>query len=261
VKKYLWILCLTSFAMSSFAVGTEVPAEQAVTPNQGVTAEKEQQIRQSIGRLFGNKPSLISRSAVPGFYEVFFGAQVVYVTEDTRYIFANGNVYDAEALINLTEVSEYKADRALWPSRKAQLDALGEASMIVFKSPTEKHMVSVFTDIDCGYCRKLHAEMDQYLAKGISIRYLFFPRAGVDSQSYEKAVSVWCADDPKATMTMAKARQRIPKKSCDNPVLKHMQLVKAFGLNGTPAMILPTGKLLAGYVEAPKLAKLLNSAQ
>ena len=255
MKKYTYIcvLLLNCLAFPSFAVNKGISAQNTVS------VEKQSQIRQSISRLFRNQPTLITTSAVPGFYEVFFGANVVYITEDTRYIFADGKVYDAVAKIDLTEVSEFKADRALWPTRKAQLDALGEAAMVVFKAPAEQHMVTVFTDIDCVYCRKLHSEMDQYLDKGISIRYLFFPRAGIASKSYEKAVSVWCSTDPKEMLTLAKARKPIPQKKCDNPISKHMQLVKTFGLNGTPAMILPTGQLLAGYIPAPKLAKLLKA--
>ena len=131
--------------------------------------------------------------------------------------------------------------------------------MIIFKPETSKHFVSVFTDIDCGYCRKLHSEIDQYLAQGITVRYLFFPRAGKGSDSYAKAISVWCADDRQKALTDAKKGDSLAKKTCDNPVDQHMELGEAFGMSGTPMIVTEKGNVLPGYVPAAQLAKILSS--
>jgi thiol:disulfide interchange protein DsbC len=117
--------------------------------------------------------------------------------------------------------------------------------------------VSIFTDIDCGYCRKLHSEIDQYMAQGITIRYMFFPRAGKGSDSYKKAVSVWCAADKNKALTAAKKGENLDAKTCENPVDEHMALGEAFGMNGTPMIVTQKGNILPGYVPAPQLAKVL----
>lgn len=112
----------------------------------------------------------------------------------------------------------------------------------------------VFTDIDCGYCRKLHSEMDQYLNEGIEVRYLFFPRAGLDSDSYNKAVAVWCAKDRNAALTKAKKGENIEMKQCENPVKAHMLLGEEFGASGTPMIVTDKGTIIPGYVNAMSLA-------
>ncbi|NOT84829.1 MAG: DsbC family protein, partial [Methylococcaceae bacterium] len=117
--------------------------------------------------------------------------------------------------------------------------------------------VYVFTDIDCGYCRKLHSEIDQYLAAGISVRYLFFPRAGKGSDSYNKAVSVWCAKDRAKALTLAKQDKEIEEKTCPNPIDKHMQLAQEFEVRGTPMIVSDKGAVFPGYIPAKQLAESL----
>ena len=121
------------------------------------------------------------------------------------------------------------------------------------------YTVTIFTDIDCGYCRKLHSELDQYLAQGITIQYVFFPRAGKDSDSYNKAVSVWCANDRNAALTAAKKDQNVPGKTCDNPVDEHMQLAAEFDVKGTPMIISENGNVYPGYLPAAQLVAALQS--
>jgi thiol:disulfide interchange protein DsbC len=120
------------------------------------------------------------------------------------------------------------------------------------------HTVTVFTDIDCGFCRKLHADMSEYNKQDIRIRYLFYPRAGLGSESYDKAVSVWCADDRKAAMDTAKAGGAVPAKTCENPVAEHHALGQAMQLQGTPALLLEGGQMVPGYVPPDKLRTLLD---
>jgi thiol:disulfide interchange protein DsbC len=134
-----------------------------------------------------------------------------------------------------------------------------ESEMVIFGADDAKHTITVFTDIDCGYCRKLHREIDDYNKENIRVRYLFYPRAGVGSPSYDKAVSVWCADDRKQAMTDAKSGKTLESKSCDNPVKGHLVLGELMGVNGTPAIVLESGELLPGYVPAKRMAQMLNS--
>jgi thiol:disulfide interchange protein DsbC len=193
----------------------------------------------------------VKPSEIKGIYEVTIGANIFYASEDGKYLL-QGQLFDVEAKKNLTETK--MAD-----VRKSGLDKIGVQNMIVFKPETSKHQVSVFTDIDCGYCRKLHSEMDQYLAQGITVRYLFYPRAGKGSDSYKKAVSVWCAADKNKALTAAKKGENLDSKTCDNPVDRHMQLGEEFGMNGTPMIITEKGNVLPGYVPAQQLAKILAS--
>ncbi|MBS3963686.1 MAG: bifunctional protein-disulfide isomerase/oxidoreductase DsbC [Methylomonas sp.] len=197
------------------------------------------------------KVDSISPSEIKGLYEVVVGASIFYASEDGKYLI-QGQLYDAFAKENLTE-------NRLSGMRKQALDKVGEHNMITFKAPNAKYQVSVFTDIDCGYCRKLHAEIDQYMAKGISVRYLFFPRAGKGSESYAKAVSVWCADDRQKALTAAKKGESVATKQCSNPVDDHMNLGEAFGMSGTPMIVTQKGNVLPGYVPAEQLVKVLGS--
>ncbi|MDW8478922.1 MAG: thioredoxin fold domain-containing protein [Xanthomonadales bacterium] len=131
---------------------------------------------------------------------------------------------------------------------------------IVFAPKERKRTLTVFTDIDCGYCRRMHQHMAEYNAAGIAIEYLFFPRAGIGSPSYEKAVSVWCSSDPRDALTRAKAGEEIPARSCDNPVLEDFELGKRIGINGTPAVITEDGVLIGGYLTPEQMLERLAQA-
>lgn len=196
------------------------------------------------------KVDLITPTEINGLYEARIGANIFYVSEDGRYLL-QGQLYDATAKKNLTESK-------LAEVRVTALDKIGADKMIVFKPATSKYVISVFTDIDCGYCRKLHSEIDQYLDKGITVRYLFFPRAGKGSDSYKKAVSVWCAADRNKALTAAKKNDGLEAKTCDNPIDEQMQLGEDFGMNGTPLIVTGKGNMLPGYVPAGKLADILS---
>ena len=193
----------------------------------------------------------VSESPVPGLFEVVIGPRVFYVSEDGHYLI-QGNVIDTKTRENLTESKLAKA-------KKAAMDQVGEDTMIVFEPKASEHTITVFTDIDCGYCRKLHREINDFNQEGIRVRYLFYPRAGVGSPSYQKAVSVWCADDRLQAMTDAKAGKPLETKTCDNPVQDHMVLGELMGVTGTPAIVLEDGKLVPGYVPAKRMTKLLNA--
>ncbi len=193
----------------------------------------------------------VKSSEIKGLYEVLVGANVFYVSEDGKYLL-QGHLVDIEAHKDLTE-------EKLSGTRKQAIAKIGQENMIVFKPKISKYTVSVFTDIDCGYCRKLHSEIDQYLAQGITIQYLFFPRAGKDSDSYNKAVSVWCAKDRNAALTDAKKGKALEAKTCDNPVDEHMQLGADFDVKGTPMIITEKGNVYPGYLPADQLFEALES--
>ena len=195
-------------------------------------------------------PDSISPAPVPGLFEVTFGAQLFYVSEDGRYLL-QGHILDMNTRTDLTEARQGGL-------RVSAIDKIGTDNMIIFAAAKPTHTVTVFTDIDCGYCRKLHGEMQEMNELGISVRYLFFPRSGPDTPSYHKAVSVWCAKDRQQALTDAKSGKDVATKSCTNPIDRHMALVGEFGLRGTPAIVLEDGRILPGYVPARQLKAMLD---
>ncbi len=220
-------------------------------------------IKAQVMKELKSEPGSIKESPISGLYEVAVGSQIFYFYKDGRYVIS-GDLFDMKEGLNLTQTARSKAQMAALRTPKPEnieaLNKMGEKTMIIFAAKGKvKHTISVFTDIDCGYCRKLHNEMSKYNAHGITIRYLAYPRAGVGSASYKKAVSVWCADDRKKALTIAKNGGAVKEKTCDNPVKAHMALGQKFGVNGTPALVLENGQLYPGYVPADKLIKLLDS--
>lgn len=211
----------------------------------------DKSIRDSLKVLLpGLVPDEVNETPVDNLYEVVFGAQLVYVTGDGRFLM-QGKIIDLETRTEITE-------ERMSALKTGALAAVSEERMIIYGPEKPKHTVTIFTDIDCGYCRKLHAQMDQYKAQGIRVRYLFYPRAGVGSDSYNKAVSVWCADDRHEAMDSAKAGKSVPAKTCDNPVAEHYALGQSFSIQGTPALVLEGGEVIPGYVAADKLRRALD---
>jgi thiol:disulfide interchange protein DsbC len=217
-----------------------------------VFAGSNAKIRAQLKELLpGEKIDSITKTPISGLYEVVMGPQLVYVSGDGRYLI-QGRMIDIEKREDLTEPRRATA-------RKQAVDKVGEDNMVIFGPRKYDHTVTVFTDIDCGYCRKLHREIDDYGKEGIRVRYVFYPRAGVGSKSYQEAVSVWCADDRRQAMTDAKSGKSIVAKNCANPVASHMELGELLGISGTPAIVLESGDLVPGYVPAKRLAALLEA--
>ena len=183
-------------------------------------------------------------------YEALVDGEIVYFSKDGRYVF-QGDIIDIESRQNITENKR----RGL---KKEEIDSFNEADMIIFEPEKTKHTLTVFTDIDCGYCRKLHQQMSEYNALGIKVRYMAFPRSGLDSESFDKAVSVWCADDRKQAMTDSKSGSSIKVNSCDNPIKDHFEAGRRLGVTGTPALFLESGELLPGYIPPMRLIQILN---
>ncbi len=193
---------------------------------------------------------------LPGFYEVVLdGNQSLYITQDGRH-FLTGDLYRMIPGLPLVNVTEQGRNQ----HRRALIDAVHESEMVVFSPPAEevKATVNVFTDVDCGWCQKFHREVPELNRLGISVRYLAYPRAGVDSKSYDKIVSAWCSDERQEALTLAKLGEEIEQRTCENPVAAHYRLGREVGVNGTPSLVLGNGRLVPGYLPADKLAQQLG---
>ena len=192
----------------------------------------------------------------PGFYEVEAGGVTLYVQGEGGYLFA-GDLFllQGGALVNASEAARQQV-------RQRLLAGVSESDMLVFSPPAGqvKATITVFTDIDCGYCRLLHQEMAELHRRGIAVRYLAYPRAGLGSDSYDKIVSAWCAEDPQTALTQAKAGLPIDPRQCASPVAQQYELGAQLGIAGTPAIIFENGYLLAGYLPAEEMARRLGLA-
>lgn len=221
-------------------------------------AGPEDDIRAALTKVVPNiKIDSIQPAPVKGLYEVMVGTQLMYVTGDGRY-YLDGRIVDLSTREDVTEPR-------LSGARKKLVDGVGESEMVIFEpSAKAEHTVTVFTDIECGYCRKLHGQIADYGKEGIRVRYMFYPRAGKGSPAYSEAVSVWCAgdsDERRTALTDAKAGKTIAEKSCTNPVDRHMAVGEELGLRGTPAILTEGGELIPGYVEPKRLAAQLNGGK
>ena len=198
---------------------------------------------------------LVSATEIPWLFQVSLkDGTILYADKNGHFLFA-GQVFDMREgrFNNLTEKS--KKD-----NRRDLLSLSPENEMIIFPSKTSKPLatITVFTDIDCGYCRKLHREIGMLNELGVTVRYLGFPRAGVGSDSYKKIVAAWCSKDPMDALTRAKLGQDIGDLYCDNPIEKQLILGEKLGVSGTPAIFFEDGTLQPGYIEARKMATLLG---
>ena len=140
------------------------------------------------------------------------------------------------------------------------INAIGESKMIVFGPASPKRTLTVFTDVDCPYCARLHQEVPQLTAAGVKVRYLLFPRAGVGSETYKRSVAVWCAKDRAKALATAKAGGKIDMKTCPNPVDEHLKLGAEVGVEGTPALVFDDGRVVPGYAPAAQLLAALGLA-
>lgn len=219
----------------------------------GTASAGEAEVKVALEQKLGMPAEAIAPAPIAGLYEVVTSQGLFYVTEDGSKLI-HGQVYDLNnKMANLTE-------QRMASVRKGLLAKVAD-SVIEFKSPKEKHVVTVFTDTSCGYCRKLHDEMQSYLDAGITIRYLAFPRGGERSGAWKEMEKLWCAKDPKAAMGDAKAGNKLPTASCDkaSAIAEHYALGNTFGVNGTPALVLEDGTLVPGYLPAERLQMQLST--
>lgn len=209
------------------------------------------QIKAELIRVFPElKTATLKPSPVSGLYEVELDSRVFYTTSDGKYLLM-GDLVDLRSQSNLTEVRR----GAL---RTRLLDSVGEENMIVIGPEKARRTLTVFTDVDCSYCAKFHLDVPALNKQGVKVRYLFFPRSGLNSESYRRAVAVWCAKDRAKAIGIAKAGGKLDMKTCSNPVENHYRLGERLDINGTPAIFIDNGKVLPGYVPAARLLNMLG---
>lgn len=210
-----------------------------------------QRVKRAVAAIVpGVAPTSVRPSPVAGLYEVTLGPQLFYVSADGRYL-VEGDVIDLHTRTNITTA---RRDAA----RIKAINAVGIDHMIVYSPAHPRHTITVFTDIDCAYCRKLHREVGALVKAGIRVRYLFYPRSGLDTPSYYKAVSVWCAPNRKAALEKAEAGDALPRRTCKNPVKQQMALGDVIGVRGTPTIVLGDGSIVPGYLPAAKLVEVVD---
>lgn len=195
---------------------------------------------------------LIAETPIPGLMEVRLNNEILYMSDDGRYLL-QGRMVDLETQTDLT-------DAAKTGLRREELANLDPDDFVTFGPEDAEHELLVFTDPDCGYCRRLHEQIAEYNQQGIQVHYLAFPRAGIGSETHEKLVSIWCAEDQQGAMDMAKAGRTPPKETCDNPVEEQYELGQKLGVTGTPSMVTYAGDLFPGYVPPDQLRQRLDQA-
>lgn len=200
----------------------------------------------------GSKLDDLRPAPIPGLFEFSQGAEVSYLTADGKY-FIDGSVYDMDTHANLTEERRNQA-------RQKLLAALPESQMIIFSPKAPLYTITVFTDMDCGYCRKLHSEINELNKLGVRVRYAAFPRSGPGTDSWRKAQAVWCAEDRNAALTRAKLGDPMDNgKLCSNdPVAREYQLGQDVGVRGTPAIVTENGDYISGYLPPADLVRYLK---
>jgi thiol:disulfide interchange protein DsbC len=215
-------------------------------------SDELQQIRDSVSSQFESiAPENVHLSPIDGWFTIQKGSLVAYISADGRYLL-QGDLIDLETQANLSEAS--RTD-----SRRELMSKVTDDQVIKFSPEDVKYTVSIFTDVDCTYCRRLHSQIDEYMAKGIEIRYILYPRNGPASKSWNTAEEVWCSADRNEALTMAKLDREFPTASCDAANISKSYITgQQVGLNGTPAIVLDDGTLIGGYLPAEQLATRLE---
>ena len=261
----LFSICLVSLFLLASAEGhanehaNEHASEHASEEVTGtsVTDHASVSIRNRLKALAsGIRIKSVTETPLKGIFEVILSDNnVLYASADGQYLF-QGDMLKLEnnKINNLTNEVRIKGNRT-------ELAKLSKKDMIIFSPEGEvKGVIYVFTDVDCGYCRKLHAEVGELNSLGIELRYLAFPRGGPRSPVYKKMVSLWCANDPRQAMNILKSGGSIPEKSCINPIDNQYKLGVALGVHGTPAIFLEDGTPIAGYLPARDIASRMGLA-
>ena len=206
----------------------------------------KKEFQKSLSRLSSDfEISDVKETPIKGIYQVTIGPDVIYMSRDGNYVL-KGEILDIGNRRNLTE--DFHAQK-----RINLLNTIADSEYIEFSSTKTKNHIYVFTDVDCGYCRKLHRDVPELNSMGIAVRYLAYPRAGVDSIIGEEMRNVWCAENRQKALTTSKNRQPIEVKICDAPIARHHALGRELGVTGTPAIFLENGRKLPGYIPPDEL--------
>ena len=250
----LGAVSLSACAQSTPTSTAAKPGAQASTAEMAVVAAAgtpEARARAAI-RLVNPQVEIdqVGPAPLPGFQEVIVGGQPVYVSNDGKYLM-QGTLYDIQTRTNLGEASMAQVRRKL-------MQSMPVSDRIVFAPANPKYTVTVFTDVECGYCRKLHSQIADYNRQGIAVQYVAFPRMGLGSEDFKKMVAVWCSADPKKALTDAKNDRAVPYRNCKNPVTMQYNLGQRMGLTGTPMILASDGTQLGGYVPPAQLREALD---
>lgn len=216
--------------------------------SQAANAGTTEEVKASLVDLIGPRAvsSEVIESPMEGVYQVNLGDRVIYASKVGNFMML-GEVYDTERKVSLAD--EIQQQKAL-----ATIEAMQESEMIVFSPEETKRTITVYTDVDCPYCRKLHQEVPALVENGVKVRYLWYPRSGINTPSYDKAVSIWCADDQQVAMDDAKLNDKIVAAKCDpNPVSAQYASGQQVGVRGTPTIVLDDGTVIGGYMPAKNL--------
>jgi thiol:disulfide interchange protein DsbC len=254
------ILCAAQPGHAAPPAATATPAPPAATATPAPPATAEQPPADPRGALLkllpaGSKLEDLRPSPIPGIYVFMQGAEISYLTADGKY-FIDGNLYDMKSRENLTEALRTHA-------RVALISSVPESEMLIFSPANPKYTITVFTDVDCAYCRKLHSQIAEINRLGIRVRYMFYPRTGPGTESWKKAEVVWCSANRNEALTRAKAGAPLDmNKICaPTPVKREYELGGNIGVRGTPAIVTENGDYIAGYMEPRELLDQLKELQ
>jgi len=230
------------------AAAKPAPAANGSAPAAGAP---DANVRRALGSIAPDlAPEYIGAAPFPGFREVLLGGQVLYVSDDGRYLMQS-QPFDLQE-------RKPAASEGLMAYRRKLIASIPEADRIVFAPPNPKHTITVFTDIECGYCRRMHQQIADYNRLGIAVEYVAFPRMGPASDDFRDMESVWCAADRKGALSSAKAGKPVQKKQCTSPVAMQYDIGQRVGVNGTPAVFAADGTQLGGYVAPQQLLEALE---
>ena len=220
--------------------------------------EQSDNVRQKLNAMF--PVSSVKYVSEIGLFQVELSNGTILFSNDKADNFVVGELYSMDPKSNGNRpinVTEQEKDKL----RVEAVRSLDKKDLVIFPAKGETTgSMYVFTDVDCSYCRRLHSEMDTYNSNGIEVRYISWPRCGTNCISYEKAVAVWCSDDPQAAMSLAKSGAMPEPKTCDNPVKEQHDLAVRLGLRGTPFIILDDGRTIPGYKPAAEIVEMLNQS-
>ena len=244
------IFCIFFSVLLSFGCGDTLGDQ----PEKNLSISE---LKEKLSERFPDSIEIVSIKEVDieGYLEVNLkGIEPLFISKDGKYLIS-GDIYEIteQGLVNRSEVRRNYL-------RKVTISEIDESEFIVFKPNKVEHSIFVFTDVDCGYCRQFHREINDYLDLGIQVNYLAFPRAGIDTESFKKIVSAWCSSEPNQAITELKLGYEIKENVClNNPVEKHFDLGNSLGVTGTPSIITSEGRLIPGYIPPQDLIGILNS--
>lgn len=251
---YLRTSLIKTMAVAALTVGVTLSVGHPAHARQTATSSLDRQaIEARVTEINpGVKIQTINQTPVAGLWEVIAGSDVMYLSGDGRYLL-HGDLYDMEDRVNLTEV-------ATAVKRAEILNAVPDDEKIIFRPLGQvKHVIRVFTDISCGYCQKLHDQIQDYLGAGIQVEYLAFPRGGEQSPAFAEMKAIWCADNKVAAFGAAMLGNKAASPPCADPVAKQYAMGDKLGIRGTPTMYTVDGVQMGGYLPADTLLKMLDA--